>query len=208
MIGLVQLKKSDIPELPFRDQEKVLQVFWCPFSHDDGHYCPLVTTRWLNKDQLTDTGKPNPKIRGRGLSNYAPVACRLYPHRVTELPGLDYRNYETVSQRVVTWLKDSPEYKFPKNDIEPTNYEEQYRFVGPASRTKVLGYASWIQDIEIPSCDCCKKPMTLLLTMASAEWEQGDLLRPPEIAQSVPYNTTGLMLGDVGNVYIFICTEC
>ncbi len=43
--------------------------------------------------------------------------------------------------------------------------------------------------------------------MATAEWEQGDLLQPPEIAQSVPYNTTGLRLGDVGNVYIFICAE-
>jgi hypothetical protein len=208
MVGMVQLNKSDISELPFRDQEEVLQVFWCLFDHDDGHYCPLVSTRWLKKNQLTDTGKPNPKITRRGMSDNLPVACRLYPHKVTELPGLDYRNYEEVSKRVVDWLKKSDEYEFPKNDVAPTDYEGLYRFVGPASGTKVMGYANWIQDTEIPSCDSCSEPMTLMLTMASAEWENGNLLRPKEFGVNVPYNTTGLMLGDVGNVYIFICAKC
>ena len=215
MVAILQLRKSDVPELPFRDDEEVFQLTWCPFDHeDDASYCPAIEIRWLTKSQATETSAPNPETRS-GQYGHLPVACRLYPHRMTELPELNWETYEEDSDRIATWLKSSPHYDFGSSRVQEffgdnLENEEVHMLVGPTRGTKVGGYPNWIQDPEIPTCDCCQAPMAHLLTISTDEWESGPgmIFRSPEFHESIRYNPTGLMLGDVGSIYVFICIHC
>jgi hypothetical protein len=51
--------------------------------------------------------------------------------------------------------------------------------------SKLGGYATWVQDPEVPPCDVCRKPMTFALQLDSGE--------------------IGVNFGDIGIGYAFVC---
>jgi hypothetical protein len=87
-----------------------------------------------------------------------------------------------------------------------------------APGTKVGGYVSWIQDPEVPTCRCGNL-MEHLLTIDSAEFDGGNNNRWCPIEDEHVWTAdwreieavqaaAGLVLGDMGSVYIFVCRNC
>jgi hypothetical protein len=72
-----------------------------------------------------------------------------------------------------------------------------------APGTKVGGHPRWIQDPQWPTCHC-GAGMEHLLTIASEEPMAGQRL----ITDRYCWAPHGLMLGDVGSMYLFTCTRC
>jgi hypothetical protein len=101
----------------------------------------------------------------------------------------------------------------------------QYEYdLAVASGTKVGGYPGWTQPPNWPVCECGVQ-MDHLLTVASWEFSRGDEKRwiPLEdrpamagwgfdSADDHPWrliqNPAGLMLGDAGGIYVFVCVSC
>lgn len=217
MIGILQIRKDDVADLPFRGDESVFQLMWCPFNHMD-FACPLVQTRWLTDEEAIDSGTDNPEAR-RGWHEYAPRTCRFYPHKIDELPNLHWKSFEKDARQLVDWLRGQGEYELDEAKYgEYLTDEPRYRdmtlhrlLLGPSIGTKVGGYPDWIQDEETPICEHCSEPMTHLLTVASADWDggaAGRFFRPRELPDHLNYSLAGLMLGDVGDIYVFICLHC
>jgi hypothetical protein len=83
---------------------------------------------------------------------------------------------------------------------------------------KVGGYPHWVQEPQVPTCRCGKE-MDYLLTIDSAEFDGGTYERwLPESERHVwnaEYEVrsqvqcaAGLMLGDMGNINVFVCRSC
>ncbi|HRH45370.1 MAG TPA: DUF1963 domain-containing protein [Pyrinomonadaceae bacterium] len=74
--------------------------------------------------------------------------------------------------------------------------EFYWKNLSPHEGIKVGGHPNWIQDPETPICNC-NKEMEHLLTIGS------------DIFEDYPnHKAPGLVIGDCGSVYIFICYDC
>jgi hypothetical protein len=143
-----------------------------------------------------------------------PNPCCLHPERVTEYPD-------------IVELSDEERAKLEDWDDQGGYIYQCLLSVAPGF--KVGGYPDWIQDAEVPICECGRENEHLL-TIASSEfdpasaprwcpledrefWEASQLTNYHEdkktheaaaLAQVAP----GLTIGDCGSVYLFICREC
>jgi hypothetical protein len=138
-----------------------------------------------------------------GDGGYLPRQCRLSPERVQEYPSassLSKDQFDDLEQ----WNEDGPALY-------------QYS-LSVAPGFKVGGYPNWSQEPQVPTCSCGKE-MDYLLTMDSAEFDGGTYERwLPESEQHVwqaAYEVrnqvqcaAGLMLGDMGEINIFVCRAC
>jgi hypothetical protein len=150
--------------------------------------------------------------------NLFPLACRLFPERVREYPReLSNEEKGRLLDALANVLRSTGE------ELERGRLFDIYRWeLSVANGTKLGGYMSWVQRPEEPRCDC-GHVMDHLLTIASAEWHGGDWMRWRAAEEQALYEhlwsagdpdaeslhrPAGLMLGDVGKIYIFICRRC
>jgi hypothetical protein len=216
MIGVLQVSAGDVPSLPFPEATDLLQVLWCPNEHDEPWWGPRPVTVWRRAGTLAESllAPPEPQFDGeRCAQNYVPLPCVLHPEPYIEhphpadLPG-------GLATRVLDW-----------DDRHDWRYETE---LSTAPGTKIGGYPDWIQAPEWPVCDCGRR-MEHLLTIASEEphlvpggephgyrWRWLPLEDRPDgrgVTQRAAgsrdrWAPHGLMLGDVGSLYLFTCTVC
>lgn len=131
-----------------------------------------------------------------------PRPCVLDPERVTEYPSWDLP--EDLRRSVADRLGD--------------DYETG---LAVAPGTKAGGYPGWCQPPDWPACDC-GRVMDHLLTVASLEFDNARDRRwvpledrpVPAVPEGAAWysaaeqNPAGLMIGDVGGMYLFVCTSC
>ncbi|GAA4588278.1 hypothetical protein BJY16_008509 [Actinoplanes octamycinicus] len=209
LVPVLQLFAEDIPELPFPEGTDVLQVLWCPFDHEPFD-APRPEVRWRRRAGLDVSASPAPDVESD--PRRVPRPCVIAPERVVEYPSHDlppsvWSEIQEAAQRVerdTGW-----------------SYE---RDLAVASGIKVGGYPGWTQSPDWPAC-ACGATMDHLLTIASWEFDRGDERRwiPVEdrpamagwgwdAADDHPWrglqNPTGLMLGDAGGIYLFVCPRC
>lgn len=130
-------------------------------------------------------------------SGHVPKPCVVHPEPVTEYPGWDLPD----------GLWDALEPRFGQVEAE-TGWDYQYH-LSTAPGIKLGGYPGWSQDPQWPDCSGCGKPMDHLLTVESTEADAA--ARPawtPVEDQGVAYEGPGLVLGDLGGVYLFECRTC
>ena len=202
LVPVLQLLADDVPELPFPEGTDVLQVLWCPFDHEPDT-APRPEVRWRRAADVGGTLREAPAPDTEAEPEHLPGPCVLHPERVVEYPAFD--------------LPDDL-WSVVEN-IDP-EYEAE---LATAPGTKALGWPDWIQPPDWPEC-ACGAPMDHLLTVASWEFSRGDDRRwialedRPAMAgwedddDDHPWralqNPAGLMLGDVGSIYLFVCIRC
>ncbi|CAA9579725.1 MAG: hypothetical protein AVDCRST_MAG18-2964 [uncultured Thermomicrobiales bacterium] len=211
-IPVLQLRQDDFPELLFPDDTDLFQLLWCPNDHEA--MISVVCKAYWRKEAaivgpLAEVPRPAPVEE-----DYLPRPCRLHPERVTEYPYQSDLPAE-LGEAIHRWEVE--------RGIEGP-YETE---MSVAPGTKLGGYVDWIQFEWIPTCEC-GHDMEHLLTIASEEfgghWPrwcpiedvQATGLSQAELETGYAYlyaledagRSSGIMLGDVGSLYLFICRKC
>ena len=88
MIGLAQLYRRDVPNLPTAPQNcDLLQVFWCPFStHGPGGYDLNLYLRWRRSWEVGEVLNAPPQPLVAGSDGFVPEPCVLHPEQVVTYP--------------------------------------------------------------------------------------------------------------------------
>ncbi|MEV6306364.1 hypothetical protein AB0M02_43620 [Actinoplanes sp. NPDC051861] len=204
---VLQILAEDVPELPFPDDADVLQVLWCPFDHEP-FSSPRPQVRWRRRSEIGEVLAVTPAPDEEAQERHLPDPCVLHPERVVEYPSWDLPDelWDEIARM---------------DEATGESYEND---LSVASGTKIGGYPGWTQNPHWPVCECGSR-MEHLLTVASWEFSRGDEKRwipvedRPAMAgwtwdaaddhPSKPIqNPAGLMLGDVGGIYLFMCVTC
>jgi hypothetical protein len=154
MVAIAQFYAKDIPTLPMVDGNDLLQVLWCPFSHDDE--LPLVKLCWRASHTIRDhlATFPTPSVVGN--DDYIAEPCTLDPESIVGYPSL-YGLTGDLRQKVSDW-----------NDEHDGLYQNE---AGQVVGWRIGGNAAWgLTDIEPIRCPDCGAETELLLHISSPEW--------------------------------------
>ncbi|WP_405792015.1 hypothetical protein [Streptomyces sp. NBC_01506] len=235
MIGVAQLYRRDIPDLPAGPGDRdLLQVFWCPFdAHGRSGYGMSLDLRWRRSWEVGEvlTTPPSPQVVG--YQGYVAEPCVLYPEQVVTYPFAGLLP-EELRDRIDAW-EDALEEEAEAED-EAKTYAEIYtdtdtdtdteadessdgKGAGPPMYQYDLsippgwragGFASWhLTDACVLKCSTCATPMELLLTVASSEWDGGSGSWKPLEESDLPAHRfatpTQVTVGRWGVLNIFAC---
>jgi hypothetical protein len=207
-VPVLQLFAADVPELPFPAGTDLLQVLWCPFDHKPC-YAPRPEVFWRDsKGELEPVAPARP---ADAPEDYIPNPCVLHPERVIDYPSWDLPRD----------IWDALEPRFDQLRKE-TGWCYQYH-LSESDGIKVGGYPTWTQDPAWPDCPTCGQRMEHLLTLNSAEFDgetwrtwlpvedtpaTGDVRDLPSEERRGIQCAPGLIIGDIGGVYLFECQRC
>ncbi|MCO6008916.1 DUF1963 domain-containing protein [Actinoallomurus purpureus] len=209
LVPVLQLFAADVPELPFPAGKDVLQLLWCPFDHEAG-YVPRPELFWQDGSMRGPVLSAPPRPEG-AREEYLPDPCVLHPERVVEYPNWDLPEE----------LADELEERF--EELEDGTEWSYWAHLSVAPGIKVGGYPSWTQEPFWPSCTRCGRRMDHLLTVKSAEFDgeswkawlpiedapaSGTVLDLPYEERRRIQRAPGVMLGDMGGIYLFVCPQC
>ncbi|MER7969277.1 hypothetical protein ABTX35_09835 [Streptomyces sp. NPDC096080] len=211
LIGLAQLYRRDVPDLPAGPSGcDLLQVFWCPFdAHGPGGYDLAPHLRWRRSWEVGEVLTVPPRPLVVGSDGYVPEPCVLHPEQVVTYPFAGLLPRELCA-RVDTWEEARAEEAERSADGSrpgPPGY--QYDLSVPPG-WRVGGFASWHATDPYPmDCPACAAPMRLLLTVDSTEWDGGSASWRPLEDRDRPTHRwatpTGVTVGRSGELNVFTC---
>ncbi|WP_240139622.1 hypothetical protein [Streptomyces sp. MUM 178J] len=211
LVGLAQLYRRDIPDLPAGpDDCDLRQVFWCPFdAHGAGRHDPLPHLRWRRSAEVGEPLAAPPEPQLVGYEWYVPEPCVLHPEQVATYPFAGLLP-EELCARLDAWdeaQEDEAEQSDGEDRAEPLGY--QYDLSIPPG-WRVGGFASWHRTDPYPmNCLTCATPMNLLLTVDSTEWDEGSGSWTPLEERGLPphpfASPTEFHVGRSGELNFFTC---
>ncbi|MEV7929049.1 hypothetical protein [Kitasatospora sp. NPDC088779] len=213
LIGLAQLYRRDVPDLPAGpDDCDLLQVFWCPFhTHGPGRYDLKLDLRWLRSWEVGEVLSAPPQPQVVESDGFVPEPCVLHPEQVVTYPfaGLLPEDLCARINAREEALEAEAGRSPDENMAEPVLY--QYDLSIPPG-WRVGGYASWhLTDPYAMDCLACGTPMQLLLTIDSSEWDGGSGSWRPLEEQGFPPNPhatpTAVTVGRWGELNVFFCPD-
>ncbi|MEU4092625.1 DUF1963 domain-containing protein [Streptomyces sp. NPDC026673] len=193
MVPVAQIHRSDVPDVvPFPDGCDLLQVLWCPCSHEGGWVVPQVC--WRSAGAVGEVRQAPPATEA--AYGQVPRPCVVHPELVTEYPSWDlpYELWDALEDRFVQVEKE-------------TGWDYQYH-LSTAPGIKLGGYPGWCQDPQWPNCPDCRAPMDHLLTVESTEEADCRQAWTPVEDRDARLDGPALVLGDLGGVYLFECRTC
>ncbi|MGW0961320.1 hypothetical protein ACWD4K_20325 [Streptomyces gelaticus] len=212
LIGLAQLYRRDVPDLPAGpDGCDLLQLFWCPFdAHGPSGHGLLLHPRWRRSAEVGEVLEIPPQPQVVGFAGYVPEPCVLRPEQVVTYPFAGLLP-EELCARIDAWeeaLEEAAEQQEGDGDAdEPICY--QYDLSIP-SGWRVGGFASWHATDPFPmDCPACATPMRLLLTIDSSEWDGGSgswkPLEEGDLPAFLSARPTEVVVGRAGELNVFAC---
>lgn len=128
------------------------------------------------------------------------IECIFRPARIDDYPELQelwelidpekHPDLAELSQQ----LSDSGNWSKLKKQLD-----ELETVMTAKKGCKIGGYPSWQQSVQHQQCDCGMK-MDFFFQLASQE--------PNHARRKKSWSEHGLMIGDLGNIYFFICSKC
>ncbi|KOX25485.1 MULTISPECIES: hypothetical protein [unclassified Streptomyces] len=208
LIGLAQLYRRDVPDLPAGPRDcDLLQVFWCPFdAHGPSRHGLGLHLRWRRSWEVGEvlTAPPQPLVVGS--EGFVPEPCVLHPEQVVTYPFAGLLP-EDLCARIDAWDEAREEEAEDDGAEAPPGY--QYDLSVPPG-WRAGGFASWHATDPYPvDCAACATPMRLLLTVDSSEWDGGSgSWRPLEDEDRPPHGDatpTRVTVGRWGELNVFAC---
>ncbi|MHA6758824.1 hypothetical protein [Streptacidiphilus sp. PAMC 29251] len=211
MIGLAQLYRRDVPDLPDGPADcDLLQVFWCPFdAHGPGRYDLNLHLRWRRSWEVREVLALPPQPLVVGSAGFVPEPCVLHPEQVVTYPFAGLLP-EELCARLDAWDEAREEEAEQSADTSPAGpLGYQYDLSIPPG-WRVGGYASWHTTDPYPTdCQTCGTPMRLLLTVDSSEWDGGSGSWKPLEERDLPAHRfalpTEVIVGRAGELNLFSC---
>lgn len=187
-----QLYKKDFPEFYFANDTNIFQLFRCPnnncpdaynefYDHKMFHYFSKVECS-LNNDFKKEQNK---------LTDFESEIPNCY---IKPIMTIDFPNYDDYKENVFVAMEEKFSNKLTEEFID------KYSAV---PNTKLLGYPSYTQSPCYPKC-ACGKTKEFLFQLASVDTEDGTEYPPNQNE----WSSHGIMIGDVGNIYYYICKDC
>lgn len=189
---VLQLYRKDFPDFYFPGNADLFQLFRCP--NDD---CPDAFSEQYDHVMHPFFGKADPagsrrwirpSMTGENLEPAIPD-CRLQPEQVEDFPNYDDFDGDDFVNIERTYGNDWAEVFMAT--------------CASIQRTKFGGYPSFTQSPVYPVCTC-GKTKTFFFQLSSEDPEDG-VESPPPPDQ---WNPLGIMIGDVGNIYFYVCKRC
>ncbi|MFI9101831.1 hypothetical protein ACIGXA_15050 [Streptomyces fildesensis] len=206
LLAVTQLFTRDVAGLHGPGDNDLLQVFWCPFDrHGDGQH-PGLHLHWRDSAQVTEPliEAPEPQVVGRG--DYVPEPCVLHPEQVLEH---EYEGLlpQGLQERLEEWEEGAEEDDEDEEGAGGPTYQHDLS-IPPG--WKVGGFASWHLTDPTPVECSCGRPMELLLTIDSKEWDGGSrswvpIEDQPAIDVLDANIPTQISVGRWGSLRIFTC---
>lgn len=214
---VLQIRKDDVPEVPFPAGMDLLQILWPPkfealqkgYDRYNNHLV-TATVKWrrLVPEALCLTDLPYGIDADSGLT---PVECALQPQRVVEYPT----SMDDVFGHDFDWnsLPVPPAYR----QHNPNFRVFWDAHLSAAPGTKLMGWGQWLQDGQFhPHCPQCNRKTRLLASIASLEFDDAGDLRwgapylslPPSKQKRPLHDYTGLQIAGSGVVYVHYCPTC
>jgi hypothetical protein len=166
-VPLLQLRKEDVPEMPFPPSADLMQMLWFPVYGDS----PLVF--WRTLDSLTNTHLLEPFYPDRSYGDFYHVneylayiveECAVHPERIIEYPNFFDELTEANLEAIENW--EGTNGRLAHEDI----YWSQLS-ICPGS--KVGGYPQWgWSDPWIPK-NAEGQPLEFLMKISGSEWDGG-----------------------------------
>jgi uncharacterized protein YwqG len=189
---VLQLYKTGFPQHYFPEGKNLFQLFRCPNDACPSAFsAPYHSYRKLFIYYFTDEpGKEQvfalPEADRTELEDLVPD-CMLHPEKQADYPH--YEDFDTVI-----------------NDIEAMYGEKlgeafMEKF-GAIQKTKSGGYPSFTQGSFYPACSC-GQPKEFFFQLSSDDTVDG-----PKSLQGDDWSPHGIMIGDVGNIYFYVCRSC
>lgn len=149
MVPVVQAFRSDLPPgvVPFPDGVDVLQVLWCPFTHEfPASPRPVVFWRDSVAVQAVLSAPPTDPAAARW---HVPAPCIVHPERVTEYPSWDLP--EDLADEWQDDFRRLREAIPPQAAIPLLSYCD----FAEAPGIKLGGYPSWFTGEGWVDCEGC-----------------------------------------------------
>lgn len=215
LVPVLQLARDHAPSLPWPDGVDRLQLLWCPRDHEAEGHAPRTRAWWRTSTEEAWAESPSP---GEGVhADYLVRACTLDPEEVVERPSaleLASGRSEAIDEAVrddVAAMRALEELGVPED-------HPLYQYhLSVAPGTKAGGFVTWVQDPEVPVCRC-GAAMQHLVTIASCEFDgafqrwmpldERSVWKQGYAARTSVQRAAGLMLGDMGSVFVFTCALC
>lgn len=188
---VLQLYKKDFPSFYFPNDSTLFQLFRCPNNDCTAGYSDKYDHKMFHyyfKDEGATSTIPKPLLQLANAEQEVPD-CYLKP-TIT----LDFPNYDDCEDDIYGSIED----KFGKELLEL--FEEKYSAI---PNTKLGGYPSFTQSLFYPTCSCGKEK-EFFFQLASEDPEDGAV----KGAEPYKWSAHGIMIGDVGNIYYYVCKPC
>jgi uncharacterized protein YwqG len=186
---VVQLYKHDFPEHYFPQGKDLFQLFRCPNSDCIGAYSDYSDLKMFvyyfknDASKISEITLPS----SNPLMEVTVPDCYLKP-----VTSNDYPMFYDFGDEL--------------NDVEDIYGEklldyfiDQYESI---QRTKTGGWPSFTQSSHYPMCECGKKK-SFFFQLSSEDPEVGN-----ENSKADHFSPHQIMIGDLGNIYYYVCEEC
>ncbi|MGN6366965.1 MAG: hypothetical protein ACTHN5_01765 [Phycisphaerae bacterium] len=188
---ILQLRKSDVPEFPFKPDTDLFQLLWCPEYHAFPPI-PHIHATWRTNLTVGSSHPQPPSIpwrterdvkaavaiaQSRGIripldevrTALIPPECLLFPERVQEFPDIQDLTPEEEQILDNTLLPYTPEFN-DRRQLHgrldaPTLYQSE---LSTSPGTKIGGHPLWHHTKSPPRCDH-GHPMDLLFRLSDSE---------------------------------------
>jgi|GEM_PF-1686762 len=192
-----QLYKKDFPEFYFPEDANIFQLFRCPNDKCNYFLKSSVSDRKMfHYYSKVNCVKNNVFVKNKNVSNNIEPEvpdCYLKPIKTFDYPYYD--NYKEVD---LAKLDEKFKYQLGNEQIEKYATKPQ---------TKLGGYPSYIQDSYYLKCNC-GRIKEFLFQFSSDERENSNENIYSSGYNGIHWSDHGIMMGDVGIIYYFICFHC
>ena len=210
LVAVVQLAADEVPGLVMPEKVDLVQLLWCPRDHSEAESLVAHRVFWRNRLAIGEVLANQPQPR-EGDPEYWPAPCSVSPEQVVEYPSV-FELPEEIAHQI-----EQSEALTDATEDGDALAAYQYWW-STATGTKAGGYVNWIQEAETPVCEC-GRPMEHLLTVASEEFdgethlrwcpeEDKNIMEADYDARMRVQSAAGLLFGDAGSIYFFVCRSC
>ncbi|MEP2668640.1 MAG: DUF1963 domain-containing protein [Cyclobacteriaceae bacterium] len=188
---VIQLYKKDFLDFYWPDDKNLFQIFRCPNYNCSNNFNESYDL--FTKGYFHNTGATENKNFQKPLSELTDLESEVPDCYFKMTTAIDYPHFELIP------LFEAFNLKYGESEVEELFWSE----FQPRSGTKFNGYPSWTQNPDTPKCSCGKLK-DFIFQLSSEDMEDGQEW-PPEPDKWSPH---GIMIGDVGNIYFFVCRDC
>ena len=213
--AIMQLTKTDVPELGFPEEKDLFQLLWCPDNHGDNLDGPRIYVVWRSINEIGELRERRTYKYEAEFDCHLPQECRFFPERLEET---DPHVGEELIEQVDKYIIENGQEDLEVMQASSSSREEPHRLLfSAAPTTKVGGFICTVEDPWYPTSSCGTK-MEYLLTVASRDigdgvsgyrWAPSDIQRDEKgLYVFTSFFGSDLCLADMGSIHVYVCRNC